>query len=184
MPEDHSIIPVPTRAITDFPGYRIGIDGSFWSCFVKGGNLRRIGPWKRIIGTRDTNGYFTANIRRESDGKIVKVRFHQLVMLAFGSARPDGCEVCHRDDNPANNSIDNPYWGTHSDNMRDRQRNGRGNFGVSGEDNKQSKLTDDSIRQIRDRYALGASPTLLGREYGVARCTIHGVISRKSWSHI
>lgn len=58
------------------------------------------------------------------DGKSVTRAVHILVMLAFVGPCPPGLEVCHWDDDSANNLLTNLRYGTHSENMHDRNRNG------------------------------------------------------------
>jgi hypothetical protein len=50
---------------------------------------------------------------------------HTLVLEAFVGPCPPGQMCCHWDDNPRNNHIANLRWGTHSENERDKVRNGR-----------------------------------------------------------
>jgi hypothetical protein len=54
-----------------------------------------------------------------------RARVHVLVAQAFLGPRPDGYFVCHRDGDPANNRLENLYYGTPSDNVRDTMRHGR-----------------------------------------------------------
>jgi hypothetical protein len=49
---------------------------------------------------------------------------HRLVVRAFLGEPPDDFEVCHRDGDPTNNSVDNLYWGSVSDNRFDSVRHG------------------------------------------------------------
>ena len=181
MSTDHFSIPDESREVAISSRYRIGRDGTFWSCNLRGGNLRKIGPWYQIHGVPDSNGYLSANIRDESTWKIVKVRFHQLVMAAFGPPCPIGFEVCHKDDDRANNRFENLYYGTHADNMRDRQRNGKGNFGLPGEMGKRAKLTSAQVAEIRKQHKAGLGCTAIGRYYGVSRSTIHRIATDRSW---
>lgn len=51
-------------------------------------------------------------------------RVHHLVLEAFVGLRPPGTECCHADDDPGNNWDYNLSWGSRSDNMQDRIRNG------------------------------------------------------------
>lgn len=52
------------------------------------------------------------------------LRVHILVLETFIGPRPDGKLGCHDDGNPANNALDNLYWGTPSENQMDRVRHG------------------------------------------------------------
>jgi len=53
------------------------------------------------------------------------VRVAKLVLLAFVGPRPDGMEVLHWDDDPNNNHLTNLRYGTRSENLHDRVRNGK-----------------------------------------------------------
>lgn len=70
------------------------------------------GPW----------GYIRVQLR--IDGRQRGFRVHRLMLEAFIGPAPKGTEGCHRDGNPANNAIENLYWGSKSDNARDRVRHG------------------------------------------------------------
>ena len=59
-------------------------------------------------------------------GKMHKV--HHLVAEAFICPRPEGLLCLHRDDDKLNNTPENLYWGTQSQNQKDSMRNGRHNF--------------------------------------------------------
>lgn len=52
------------------------------------------------------------------------MRVHRAVMLAFVGPEPDGMEVRHLNDDPADNRLENLVYGTRSENMQDRVRNG------------------------------------------------------------
>lgn len=52
-------------------------------------------------------------------------KIHHLVLEAFDQPRPSGLWGLHKDDNPANNSWpENLYWGTPTQNTKDRRGNG------------------------------------------------------------
>ena len=59
-------------------------------------------------------------------GKMRKV--HHLVAEAFICPRPAGMSCLHRDDDKLNNTPDNLYWGTLSQNQKDACRNGSAHF--------------------------------------------------------
>lgn len=58
-------------------------------------------------------------------GKNNRAMVHHLVLEAFAGLRPPGAYGLHWDDDPANNCIENLRWGTPTDNMHDKVRNGR-----------------------------------------------------------
>lgn len=59
------------------------------------------------------------------EGVCTDYRVHCLVLEAFVGPRPEGHVGCHWDDNPENNHLGNLRWGSDSDNLNDRVRNGK-----------------------------------------------------------
>ncbi len=75
------------------------------------------------------------------------------------------------------------FEGTLTDNNRDRKAKGR-NRCQSGERNNMAKLSDETVRAIRERYAVGGvTQTALAHQYGVSLATIHNATHWKTWSH-
>lgn len=67
-------------------------------------------------------GYETYKLYRDGKGQSYYV--HTLVALAFIGPRPSpDVDICHWDDDRANNHYSNLRYGTKSENMRDRVRN-------------------------------------------------------------
>lgn len=57
--------------------------------------------------------------------------------------------------------------------------------GHAGERNGRVKLTEDQVREIRRRYAAGGVGLgTLGREFGLAKQTIHKIVKGKNWRHV
>jgi hypothetical protein len=54
----------------------------------------------------------------------------------------------------------------------------------TGADNGRAKLTEDLVREIRERYALGASVTALIDTYGLSRVAVENVVKYRSWRHV
>jgi hypothetical protein len=65
-----------------------------------------------------------------AEGVSTQRSVHSLVAEVFIGPRLQGHVVRHKDDNPANNNIENLSYGTLSDNQRDAVNNGR-NFQAS-----------------------------------------------------
>lgn len=122
---------VQYRDIPGFPGYRVGDDGSVWSCYV----IKRIGQrrvvsdrWKKLTptihrGRSEGRAYLYLNLHR--DGKQTTFKVHQLVLLVFVGPRPVGFECRHLDGNPRNNYLSNLQWGTPKQNGEDRVKHKR-----------------------------------------------------------
>lgn len=81
------------------------------------------------LRTRVLRGYATKSGHRYVDlyqgCERTKVAIHRLVLESFVGPAPDGREGCHRNDDPTDNRVQNLYWGTRSDNLRDAVRNGK-----------------------------------------------------------
>lgn len=79
---------------------------------------------RNIVHQVDDFGYHRVELNRDGERRAIGV--HRLVALAFLPAPlPGQIEVRHRDHDPANNTVENLCWGTHSDNVRDTIRDGR-----------------------------------------------------------
>lgn len=71
----------------------------------------------------DNKGYPMLNL--STDTGVKRAAVHRLVCLAFnGPPTGDYSWVLHRDGNPANNRIENLYWGNNSENQKDAVRHG------------------------------------------------------------
>jgi hypothetical protein len=114
------------RDIAGFVGYRVGNDGTVWSCLrrVARGQPRQPGPvWFRLSPDPGTDGHLRVPLFR--DGKAVRRLVHHLVLEAFVGPCPEGMEGCHFPDwNPANNHLSNLRWDTRQGNWRDRKLHG------------------------------------------------------------
>lgn len=104
---------------------------------------------------------------------------------------PKGVCVCHTCDNPRCVNPVHLWLGTHEDNMRDRNLKGRARGGYSrsnkarGTDNGAAKLTDNNVREVRQRYANGwTTQTALADEFGVGQTTISRIVRHKQWKHV
>lgn len=104
-----------------------------WEGYYEASSLGRIrtvgvGPGRRegrILKPNASVRYYRVFLSR--DGKPQGKYVHRLVCETFNGP-PENSEmsnVLHWDDNPLNNRADNLRWGTLSDNMHDRVRNGR-----------------------------------------------------------
>lgn len=174
---------VEYRDIPDFPGYRVGDDGSVWSAWAKrglgygrgthhfiGNNWRLLKPQTEI-----KTGYLW--VRLTKDNKLRVIRVHSLVLRSFRGPRPKGEMTCHKDDNPSNNRLENLYWGTQKSNSADARRNGR--LPTSG---KKFKITLEDVFTIRKRAAAGEDIGALAVEFGISKNHCRSVVNGRYWN--
>ena len=196
MSEQSTPAPIPEqpqveyRDVAGFPGYRVGNDGSVWSCYKRVGS-RMIGigsprralsdEWHPLAPVTDRKNRPTVQLCRE--GRAYRRHIHRLVLEAFVGPCPQGMECCHFPDrDPSNNRLDNLQWGTPSENWADRFVHGTD---FRGEKSPSAKLTQEDVRYIRTVYVPGCrrfGQGALSRKYGVDQSTISLIISGKNWS--
>lgn len=100
-------------------------------------------------------------------------------MWVFGD--PGDRDVLHRCDNPTCVRPDHLFLGDQALNMADKVAKGRQTRGAS---NSGAKLTAETVRDIRRRYADGSLQRLLAAEYGVTESLVSMVASRRIWKHV
>ena len=109
----------------------------------------------------DKAGHVSVHLGKHSRG----IPVHQLVMLAFHGWPPAGMEAMHLNGNPADNRPENLRYGTHSENMTDMYRSGKGPL----------KLSPEEVRQIRFGLSCGWSARELAASYGVSETSIRRI---------
>jgi hypothetical protein len=142
---------------------------------------RRGKPMKGAVNR--VTGYRVITCKENGRDKVFAV--HVMVCEAFHGARPfPGAQVRHLDGNKLNNRADNLKWGTAAENAADRSKHGdRGR--VRGEQNGRSKLTEQQVKAIRDRYAKETvSHRSLAAEYQVSPGVIYALLNRLTWKHL
>ena len=175
--------PVMPEIWRDIPGY----EGAY-----QASSLGRIRSLPRVIPVYD--GVRQITYARPCPGKILRqavcdkaghvsvhpgkycrgIPVHQLVMLAFHGPPPAGMEVMHLNGNPVDNRPENLQYGTHSQNMTDMYRLGKGPL----------KLSPEEVRQIRFGLACGWSPKELAAAYGVSDTCIRRIRKRRRYAWV
>ena len=110
--------------IPGYPGYHVSKRGKIYSRWDVNG--------KGILSKRyhlkqphlNKNGRCIIGLSQPGIG-TTKWLVHRLVALVY-LPNPEGLPyVCHKDNVPTNNSVNNLYWGTQKDNMSQASREGR-----------------------------------------------------------
>jgi len=181
LPDIHG---VQFRLVDGFACYAVGTDGSVWSNLTKSGS--RLPGWHRLSLThrksRGVRRYLLVSLRAdEGRGKLIQRYVHRLVLEAFVGPCPPGMEGCHNDGNPLNNTPSNLRWDTHAANHADTRRHGTMPV---GERHKNSKLTDEAVREIRRLRETGWDQNRLAAHFGVGQTVISGILRGKGWAHV
>lgn len=171
------------RSIDGYPGYRVGRDGSVWSCLKRTGLGRGKGSAMRV----SSEWHRLAQWPAKANNKRAMVRFHfrpfaigRLVLTAFVGPCPPGMVCCHfPDKNPNNCSLDNLRWDTRKANMFDMRSHGTHQ---AGELNKRSKLTASQVSEIRNAPAGRRVANELAAVFGVQPRQIRRIRTGFSWT--
>lgn len=92
---------------------------------VEGIILKKVGDgFIKLNPSESHNGYKTVNLPHDNGGNHRR-KVHRLIALTFIPNPHNYPIVCHRDNNPENNHVDNLYWGTQSMNMQQIVMDGR-----------------------------------------------------------
>lgn len=151
---------------------------------------KQTGCWE-WQGTRDIRGY----------GRIVvnytRLFAHRLSWEIHNNEKLTDKKVlvCHKCDNPCCVNPEHLFKGSHKDNIQDCIKKGRRNENNSasnfncrlnlqvkfGEDNGNSVLTWEKVKNIRTEFNAGAKQDKLAAKYNVSRFTIWEIVRNKRW---
>ncbi len=178
MSEKHSTDSIEYRPLPGFPGYRVGNDGSIWSCRSKNGKTTSA-PWHPLRAHKPSNGYLSLTLCR--DHKKYQRYVHRLILIAFDGPAPDGYQARHLDGCRDNNRKANLRWGTVAENLMDKRRHGKL---LQGDQATNVKLSTDQVRAIRQKASCGMYHRAIAKEYRVTRQAIGAIVTRRNWRHI
>ncbi len=98
------------RSIPGYSRYEVSADGK----------VRR--GYRILNAVQSSSGHFRVTVYTD-DGEQATLGLHRAVCLAWhGPAIPPENYACHKNGDPTDNQPSNLYWGSSSDNMRDRAR--------------------------------------------------------------
>lgn len=153
---------------------RKSVEERFWSKVKKGEGCWE---WQRSLSNAGYGQLMMPDHRPQTAHRLSWI-------FAYGEI-PDGLFVCHHCDNRKCVRPEHLFLGTQKDNMSDAARKGRVKGpGLAGEAHGNSKLTDETVREIRTRHADGETQMEIAKSIGVRQATISRIILRQSWAHV
>ena len=176
------------KRVLGAPGYRVGSDGSVWTCWrLKGlgygrGTTRVMSEmhWKPLVGGKDKDGY--AKVILCVDGERIYVRVNRLILTAFVGPPPEpNMEAAHENGDKCDNTVGNLRWAKHVDNIADKKRHGTHQ---AGEKHGGSILTEEQVVAIRRRRSEGASLADVSAEFSVSKATVSAITTGRLWKHV
>lgn len=167
------------RSIKDFPGHRVGSDGSIWSCLVRRFGQRAVvgTDWRKLIPAK-VRGYPCICLAR--DGKRPMFKIHRLVLEAFAGPCPEGFQGCHNNGQKDDNRIENLRWDTPKANQYDRRAHGTHR---EGENHPSRKLSASDVRFIFDLAQVVPYPDV-AEVFGVCRATVSHICNGRIWRNL
>lgn len=108
-------------------------------------------------------------------------RAHRLIWETFKGPIPDGMEINHINRIKNDNRLVNLELVTSSENMKHFALN---NTPRHGSQCKISKLTEVTVKEIKERLKSGEIASLIAKEYGVSDNSISCIKHNKTWKHV
>jgi hypothetical protein len=172
---------VEYRDVVGFPGYRVGNDGSVWSCWKNNGRCSRTieSHWGRLGVSTNDSGHMSLGLYR--NGIRSRRWVHRLVLEAFVGLCPRGMQCRHLDGNPKNNKLDNLKWGTPTENSDDSKSHGTR---ACGSGHGRSKMNESNIQEILEMRRQGLRQWQIAESFGISQSTVSSILLKKTWKHL
>lgn len=161
--------------------FEVDNEGCVWRLAVRD-CAHRITPVARKRAERRTVRGYLALSASVGNRKIVALA-HRIIWIYLHGPIPNGLEMNHKDGNKANNQPGNLELVTASQNQKHAYRIIKTHQPKRGEENGFSKLTNNTVIDIRRRRAKGESLSKMAAEYSVSYYTAWDAVKRR-WKHI
>lgn len=140
---------------------------------------------KQKILTQFTDGKGYMHVKLyDGKGNPKSITVHRIVALTF-LEKPDNCiEVNHVDYVKNNNHVSNLKWSTRAENVKHAYL-ARDPKTYKGSGNKNSKLTEEQVIQMREEYKTGKfTYKQLAEKYLVGTTLVGYIVKNQVWKHV
>lgn len=172
---------VEWRTIKSFPAYSVSSDGQVRRDAVVHGGGGSIRYPTGVLRQRALPlGHLQVTLSMNNEPRTLLV--HRLVAEAFLPQPLPGKDcVCHKDDDPRNNCVNNLFWGDRTDNSNDKVEKNRQ---AKGELVGTAKITAKDVKEIHRLYRSGLKQRDIAAMFGISKSNVSMITSFKTWRHI
>ena len=124
------------------------------------------------------DGYLQCSLRVNGAGKTFLV--HRIIMISF--VGPSDLEVNHINFIRIDNRLENLEYVTHQENCSKSYIEGR--FHNIKDENRNTKLDIEKVREIRAKREEGFSYRQIGKEYGISHTQAKRICIRENWKNV
>ena len=142
------------------------------------GRLRNAKTGALLKATPNSRRY--PSVVRHVDGRVVSRTLHRMVLEAFVGPRPEGLECRHLNGDRSDARLSNLQWGTHAENMQDRERHGMGGR-RDGQHNGRAVVRLGQVDRIRAWWKCGVNQLIIAERFGISRSQVQNIVHRRQW---
>jgi hypothetical protein len=135
----------------------------------------------RILASFPNGQYGYLCVGLHHCGRRLTQNIHSLVARAFLGPCPVNMEVCHGPNGHEDNSPSNLSYGTHTDNLSDRTRDGTE---LLGERNGNAKADKVIVARVRHLRRSGMTYKNISEQVGLSVSTICQIVTKRTWKHV
>lgn len=145
------------------------------------GNVRMVFRQGCILKQRPRRRDGRITVRLSKHGRSRPHQLHRVVLEAFVGSCPAGMECRHLNGKASDNRLSNLAWGTHTENIADRERHGQT---MNGERHGRSKLNEMAVRVILRLRESGMKEADIAEYWGVSKGHINAICLGYAWKHL
>lgn len=178
-----NIIWKPVKGYEDY--YEVSDQGEVRTIerYVELPTHRYVKRQKMLTQFDDGRGYKHVKLY-DGKGNPKSFTVHKVVAITFIDNPNNYIEINHIDHNKHNNCVDNLEWITRSENVKHSYKM-RDPKTYKGSGNKNSKLTEEQVIQMREEHKTGEfTYKQLADKYSVGTTLVGYIIKNQVWKHV